>query len=325
MRHIVYGAGAIGGTLGARLAQAGHEVVLIARGAQLAALRDTGLRLLTPDSDLLQRIPVVGHPSEIDFRPDDVVYMTTKTQDTDAALRDLLVACGGMDVPVVCAQNGVENERLAARRFRRVYGMMVWMPAAFEQVGEVVCYCTPRSGILDVGLYPGGMDAVAEDIAKALEHAGFSSRALPDVMRSKYAKLLMNVVAVMPALCGAAARDSAFTRRLRQEALHCYEAAGIHASSDVEEAQRQAESGIQVASIASRPRSGGSVWQSLARDTGSVETDYINGEVVLLGQLHGVAVPCNRAVVLCANRMARGRVPPGSLALDELEAIAARG
>ena len=114
MRFIVYGAGAIGGTLGARLAQAGEEVVLIARGAQLEALRASGLRLVTPDAVTQQQLPVVGHPGEIAFRAGDVVLLTTKTQDTDAALRDLLLATAGADIPVVCAQNGVENERIGA-------------------------------------------------------------------------------------------------------------------------------------------------------------------------------------------------------------------
>ncbi len=322
MRHIIYGAGAIGGTMGARLAQAGHDVVLVARGAHLDAMRTSGLRLITPDQDLVQKIPAVAHPREITFRAGDIVYLTTKTQDTAGALRDLLGACGDLDLPVVCAQNGVENERLAARRLRRVYPMMVWMPAAFEQPGEVVCYCTPRGGVLDLGCYPGGVDAVAEDIARALEHSGFSSRALPDVMRAKYAKLLMNVVAVMPALCGAAGRDSPFARSLRDEALACYAAAGIQACTDAEESLRQAQSGIRVATIAQRPRVGGSVWQSLARHTGSVETDYINGEIVLLGQQHGVSVPCNRVAVHFSNRMASGLLQPGSLDPEELQRMA---
>jgi 2-dehydropantoate 2-reductase len=323
MRFIIYGAGAIGGTIGFRLAQAGYEVVLIARGAQLQALRTTGLRLVSPHDDDVRRIPAVGHPGEIAFAPDDVVFLTTKTQDTDAALRDLLVASGGADIPVVCAQNGVENERLAARRFRRVYSMMVWLPAAFEQPGEVVCYCTPRSGILDLGCYPQGTDGTAQAIADALEHSGFSARALADIMRSKYTKLLMNVVAVMPALCGPAGRDSGFAWRLREEALACYAAGGIEAASSDEESARQAESGIEVGNIAGRVRAGGSVWQSLARDTGSVETDYINGEIVLLGAQHGVAVPCNRAAVFYANRLARGHHKPGTVPLADLERFAA--
>lgn len=322
MRFIVYGAGAIGGTIGARLAQAGQEVVLIARGAHLHAMQATGLRLITPDGETVHRMAVVAHPCEIDFRAGDVVFLTMKTQDTGGALRDLLVASAGVDLTVVCAQNGLENERLAARCFRRVYAMMVWLPANFEQPGEVVCYCTPRSGVLDLGCYPAGTDETAREIAAALEASGFSSRALSDIMRSKHAKLLMNVVAVMPALCGPAGRGSAFAAKLRQEALACYAAAGIDACSDAQEAQRQAESGIRVGEIAGRVRAGGSVWQSLARETGSVETDYINGEIAMLGLLHGVDVPCNRAVVFFANRMARGILKPGTLDIAQLEEMA---
>ena len=323
MRYIVYGAGAIGGTIGARLAQAGQEVVLIARGAHLDALQAHGLRLIAPDGETVQRIPVVSHPREIAFRQDDVVLLATKTQDSGAALRDLLVASAGVDLAVVCAQNGVENERLASRCFRRVYAMMVWMPADFVQAGEVVCYCTPRSGILDLGRYPCGADETAGRIAQALQESGFSAQALGDVMRWKYAKLLLNVVSAITALCGGVARDSAFALRLRDEAIACYDAAGIEAASPAQEAQRQAASGIQVVNIDGRVRAGGSVWQSLARDTGSVETDFINGEIAMLGTLHGVDVPCNRAVVFYANQMARGHLRPGALAVADLEARAA--
>ncbi len=68
MRYVIYGAGAIGGTIGARLAQHGHDVALIARGPHLEALRDDGLTLRTPDETVTQKIAVAGHPHEIDWR-----------------------------------------------------------------------------------------------------------------------------------------------------------------------------------------------------------------------------------------------------------------
>src|SRR5919204_4089976 len=57
MRYIVIGAGAIGGTIGGRLAQAGHEVVLVARGRHLDALRASGLELATPEGTFTLDIP----------------------------------------------------------------------------------------------------------------------------------------------------------------------------------------------------------------------------------------------------------------------------
>src|SRR6185437_6567471 len=116
MRFVIYGAGAIGGVIAARLAQSGADVLAIARGPHLDAIRARGLTLEAPGETLTQRIAVAGHPSEIAFGPDDVVLLTMKTQHTEAALEDLRAAAGE-DVPVVCAQNGVDNERMALRRF----------------------------------------------------------------------------------------------------------------------------------------------------------------------------------------------------------------
>ena len=89
MRYIVYGAGGIGGAIGARLFQHGHEVILICRGEHLHAIQSTGLTLKTPKETLTLTIRAVSHPEEIAFIPDDVVLLTMKSQDTEMALRDL--------------------------------------------------------------------------------------------------------------------------------------------------------------------------------------------------------------------------------------------
>ena len=65
--------------------------------------------------------------------------------------------------------------------------------------------------------------------------------------------------------------------------------------------------------IEGRPRGGGSSWQSLARGTGNIEVDYLNGEMVMLGRLHGVATPVNELLQRRANEAAEARTPPGSI------------
>ncbi len=65
-------------------------------------------------------------------------------------------------------------------------------------------------------------------------------------------------------------------------------------------------------------RGGGSSWQSLARRAGSIEADYLNGEIALLGRLHGVATPVNAALQEVANELARAGDPPESLSFAEL-------
>ena len=64
--------------------------------------------------------------------------------------------------------------------------------------------------------------------------------------------------------------------------------------------------------------SGGSSWQSLARGTGNIEADWLNGEVVLLGRMHQVATPVNELLCSTANRMAREGIAPGSIPAQDL-------
>jgi 2-dehydropantoate 2-reductase len=317
MRYVVYGAGAVGGVIGGRLAESGHNVVLIARGAHCEAIQKYGLEIQSPAGNVTVKVPAVEHPSEISFAEGDVVILTMKTQDTDAALNDLRDAAGTR-VPVVCAQNGVENERLAARRFERVYAVPVRLPATHLDPGVVQADSSPVSGILDVGCYPSGVDDLAGALSAALEASTFSSRPEPRVMRHKYQKLLMNLGNAIGAVCGPGSEARDLARRAREEALACYRAAGIDSASDEEDRARRG-SLITVGRIGDRPRPGSSTWQSLARGKRSIEVDWLNGEIVLLGRLHGVPTPVNAALQRVANEMARNGRPPGSMRVEELE------
>ena len=88
MRYIIIGAGAVGGTIGGCLFQGGHEVVLVARGAHLDALRRDGLRLATPLGTEVLPIPAVSGPAEVELRHDDVLILTAKTQHAEALLAE---------------------------------------------------------------------------------------------------------------------------------------------------------------------------------------------------------------------------------------------
>lgn len=317
-RYIIYGAGAVGGVIGARLFEHGHDVVLIARGAHLDAVRAHGLTLQTPDASVTLPIAAVGHPSELHFNADDVVLMTMKTQHTAAALDDLRDAAGS-SVPVICAQNGVENERLAARRFANVYAMVVLLPATYLEPGIAQAHCAPISGILDSGRYPSGDDALIARVTADLDASGLSAHATADIMRWKYAKLLSNLGNAIQAACGFDGDARALYARVRDEAIACYRAAGIEWASEAEMNERR-RSMSPMREIGGERRAGGSTWQSLARNTGSIETDYLNGEIALLGRLHGVPTPANAALQAIASRMAREGIAPGSVRVGEVEA-----
>jgi 2-dehydropantoate 2-reductase len=322
VRFVVFGAGAVGGTIGGRLFERGHDVVLVARGEHGAALQATGLLLRTADGEVRLPVPAVATPEELGpLSPDrDVVVLGMKTQDTPAAL-EALGAVASADVPIVCAQNGVENERLALRRFARVVGMCVMLPATHLEPGVVEVSSTPVSGILDVGRYPSGVDDVSAAVAAALSASSFSSDAVPDVMRRKYAKLLMNLGNSLDAACGPGARRSPLLRLAREEAEAAFTAAGIDWASEEEDRRRRGDL-LTVKPIDGRPRGGGSTWQSLARGTGRTEVDFLNGEVVLLGRLHGVPTPVNALLQSVGNELARSGAAPGSVDVASLEAAA---
>lgn len=317
MRYLILGAGAVGSAIGGRLAAAGRDVVLIARGAHLEALRGDGLRLRTPDRDETIPVEAVDSPAAAAPRPGDVAVLTTKTQDSVAALEDLAMAAGD-EIPVACAQNGVANERLALRRFARVYGVNVWLPAEMVTPGLVDVFYRPLLGALYIGRYPEGVDDLAARIATDFEAAGFRGRAVPDVMRWKHNKLLANLGNALDAASGPAARESDLAGRARAEAEACYRAAGIDWVPDAEEAEHRA--GLEWAEVAGHAHRGGSSWQSLARGTGNIEADYLNGEIALLGRRHGVPTPVNAGLQRLARRLARERRSAGSMPLEEVEA-----
>src|SRR4051794_36482 len=201
MRIIVYGVGAIGGTVAAALALSGQEVVGIARGAQLDAIQAGGLVLRTPLRTEHVKFPCVPDPTELQLRSDDVVLLTMKTQDTIAALEHLRLA-GLRDQPIFCVQNGVANERYALRRFPEVHSVTVMLPATFTIPGEVSAFSTPRHGIFDIGRYPSGANSFDDDLARVLDRANIAAFVMPDVMQSKHGKLLLNLSNIVEAALG---------------------------------------------------------------------------------------------------------------------------
>jgi 2-dehydropantoate 2-reductase len=321
MRFVIFGAGAVGGVVGARLHQAGREVTLIARGPHFESIRRDGLRFETPVERVVLKLAVVEDPGAMAWRDDDVALLAVKSQDTPTALAALRAAAPP-SLPIVCLQNGVENERLALRCFSRVYGAVVMVPAAHLEPGLVQAYGAALTGTIDLGRYPSGTDERCEAIAGALDGAGFRSRAHPDVMRLKYAKLLVNLGNAVGALCTPGARSDELVARARDEGQAALQAAGIEfAAEEVDDVRGRWEQ-MQVQGIDGQERAGSSSWQSLARGTGAIETDYLNGEIALLGRLHGVPTPVNAALCQLAARLARESEPPGQLSPEDVFAVA---
>ena len=320
MRFIVYGAGAIGGLAGGLLALSGRDVVLIARGAHAEAISRQGLTIASAEQERTVAVPVVTGPEDAAPTGGDIVLLGVKSQDTAGAL-DALRRCAPDSTPVVCLQNGVDNERSALRLFRNVYPVCVMCPASHLEPGVVQQDSVPVPGMLDVGRYPGGTDAVTATLSEAFRAAGFESLERPDVMRWKYRKLLLNLGNAAQALCHPPGIGR-IVKEAQAEGEACLQAAGIDYAGEDEDAERRGDI-LQIREIPGRPRGGGSSWQSLQRGTGTIETDYLNGEISLLGRLHRVPTPVNDALARLAWQAAVDRERPGRLSVDGLRALIA--
>lgn len=327
-RYLIIGAGAIGGGIGARLHQAGHAVVLVARGEHLERLQHDGLRLRTPEEDVTMKIPAVGGPKDLELGPDDVLVLATKTHQAQSALAEWCdVEVGdqpaGERLPIVLALNGVASEPMALRYFARVYGACVWMWAAHLTPGEVVLEGLPASGMFHIGRVPA---AIADDQDRQFlaglrddwTGSRLTTRLPSDVMDWKYRKLLSNVGNAVQALLGQQPGADDLVRAARAEGRAVLDDAGIGYTSDEEERAARAVS-FTVHPVPGLPEFlGGSTWQSLTRATGNAETDYLNGELVMIARQHFRSAPLNARLASLVRQAAHRGTPPGAMSVAEL-------
>ncbi|SEP58398.1 ketopantoate reductase family protein [Microlunatus flavus] len=328
-RYVIIGAGAIGGSVGGRLHQAGRDVVLVARGQHLDVLRNEGLRLRTPDEDVTLRVPAVAGPDELVLSDDDVLVFATKTQQVEAALvawADAPVRGGdgsegtaGSRLPALMALNGVASEAMALRWFARVVGVCLWLPSVHLTPGEVIIRGGPRSGMLHLGSVPAARETtLLAEVAADLEAANFDVPLPADVMPWKYRKLISNLANGLQALLGAGGGSAPLARAVDAEARAVLDAAGIEVTTDAEESAARAAA-FTMHHVPGVPDDvGGSTWQSLQRGTGNVETDYLNGEIARIAHAHGTEAPLNTRLASLVRRAAARGQQPGEISADEL-------
>jgi 2-dehydropantoate 2-reductase len=311
VRYVVYGAGAVGGAIGAQLHQSGEEVVLVARGDHHDAIRAHGLTVVGPEGAAARfDLPVVSTIAAAAPRSGDIVLLTMKSQDSEEALRQLALAAPP-EITLACVQNGVANERAAARLFARVYGVLVQVAAFHVEPGVVQADSGANTGALDIGRYPAGVDDGAEQLAAAFRRAGYAAEARADVMAWKYAKLVGNVANRLGALVGLEAVRGPLGEAIRAEAESVLHASGIAFVPRAALRERALTLTRHRAPLVN------STTQSLLRG-GSIETDYLNGEIVLLARLHGVEAPANALIQTLVREFAAERRAAESFDIGEL-------
>jgi ketopantoate reductase len=205
---------------------------------------------------------------------------------------------------------------VALRRFVTVFGAAVWSPSTYVTAGEVLSPAAPAVGVVWIGRYPGGTHPALDSTAEDLRHARHLVQVVAGIRRWKAGKLLPILGNALDALYRPSELRDRAAAALRAEALEVYGAAGLSAVDIPAEASLDLGQ-FTIAPLPDRPAAGRSTWQSLARGA-SPESDFLNGEIVLLARLPGVDAPRNAAILARVNQAALDRTPPGSLGDDDL-------
>ena len=334
MRFIIHGAGAIGSVAGGMLAESGAEVILITREAHAEAVNRDGLLIKSRTGERrIRNLRAVTYPSRIAPRAGDLVILTVKSGQTADSVQHLRETFPE-DTPVVCLQNGVRNEELAAHRFLTVYSAMAGISATFLAPGVV---SHTRASLIAIGNYPLGCDDYGHEIAAKLSAAGFRVTTHQHIMAVKWSKLILNLNnatfaildkhlqlgMVMPEI-------SNFMADVQEEGLHLLEVAGISLADpdnpydlkqQIADLRGVAEDPEKIYEEETSPvelRTYPSTWVDLKQRRGETEASFFNGEIILLGEKYGVPTPFNSTLFHIVETMAVEQTGPGLYSLDEL-------
>ncbi|MDP9343230.1 MAG: 2-dehydropantoate 2-reductase [Actinomycetota bacterium] len=296
MKVLVVGTGGVGGYYGARLAAAGEDVWFMARGANLAALRQRGLEVRSDFGDLrLPQANAVERGSEAG--PVDAVLFTVKTYDSEEAAAAAAGAVG--EGTVICSlQNGVDNEAFLQVRFPGavVIGGASRIEAFLESPGVVVQ--RGQQAEVTVGAFEDAARPAAEALAGTLERASVPVVVTDDVQAALWLKLLI--------ICGLGS-GTAYAGRPIGEVL-----ASAELASFVERLMREVAAVAEARGIAVPPVAPNAVMayartqldpqfkSSMLRDLEwgrPLEVEALNGAVVRYGREAGVPTPENQRVL----------------------------
>ena len=332
MRFIICGAGAIGGVIGGQLAKAGNDVIFIDKdAAHVEALRQNGLQLRGVHGNHTLPAHVVTQASNINFRPDDAIFLAVKSFHSEAACRELRQATP-LQLPIFCAQNGVRNEEIAASYFDQVNGLMVLIGAKRLEPGVVV---QTGNGPVGVGTSPEGLSQAAEDIGEALYETDLPIYTTDQIARHKWNKMLINLNNATMGLTGLSSQEGRADAEARlwmadvwEEGARVLKAAGIAyegplGMGTIEDriAELRDPDLDPGAPVKEELQGRSSLWQDLYHQRGEVEADDLNGEIVKLGRQHNVPTPYGSLLVDLIKAMAAARELPGKYRIRQLRGM----
>jgi 2-dehydropantoate 2-reductase len=294
MKIIIAGAGAVGGYYGGMLAHTGHDVFFIARGTQLAALRERGLAIKSIDGDFALPSPKCGENAD-SFGYADLILVCFKTYDTAKTL-DLYKAGVGPQTAIISLQNGVDNEDIIAGRYgaEKVLGGVTFIGSRVESPGVILH--TAASNTI-IGELDGGVYERVKTLGDVFERAGVKCKVSGDIKRDMWGKTIWNIG--FNAICSileCSAQEAIRFEETRQivraamlEWIAVAQAVGVGLTPDM------ADKHIE------RTFTAGEIIPSMLQDKRvgrRMEIDTFNGKAVELGLEYGVETPVNKTLTV---------------------------
>jgi 2-dehydropantoate 2-reductase len=304
MRIAILGSGGVGGYFGGRLAETGADVTFIARGAHLAALRERGLRIDSPQGNhQVARVQATDDPASVG--PVDIVFFTVKLYDTEEATRMLppLIGPGTLVVPF---QNGVDSVDALTRAVGRghVAGGTAYVAAVIAEPGLIR---HTAMGSLIFGPLDGGGSPLLDRLVEACRLAGFGVTLSDHIMVDIWAKFArLTVFSGMTALTrcpmGPLREDPdllAMMRAALLESIAVARAKGVPLP-------KQAFEEMDAAMGTLPPNAKSSMLEDLERGR-RLELPWLSGTVVRIGQEVEVDTPVHRFITTALKPLVNGR------------------
>ena len=306
MRIVMMGSGGVGGFFGGRLAHAGEDVAFVARGAHLEAIRRNGLTIENePQGDIhVAGVRASADPSELG--PADLVVISVKLWDTEAAARQVKPLVGP-NTAVLSLQNGVIKDDILRRIFpeKNIMGGVAYVASHIARPG--VIHQTGTMQRIVVGEYAGGTSERARKLHEALLRSGVAAELSTDVRRSIWEKYVFLVglsatTATTRRPLGAVLenpRSKDFLLEVMREVVRVGRAKGVALPEDYAD-QRLAFASTLPHDMTSS--------MAVDLDRGNrLEVEWLSGGVVKLGKEAGVDTPANEAVWAILAPHAQGR------------------
>ncbi len=220
---------------------------------------------------------------------------------------------------------------MAARYFRAVHGVMVMIGAKRLVPGEVV---HTSAGPLGFGTWPSGLSDAAREVAQAVAKTDIPSYTTEEIAVHKWNKMAVNLNNATFGLLGLSGQEAQSDPEVRawmadvyDEGVRVLRAAGIRFEGppglgSVEKRIQDLRGPVTGVTVPAEeePKHRPSLWQDLYHGGGQVEADWFNGEIVRLGDAHGVPTPYSRLLLELITEMARSRERPGRYTVRDLRA-----